>query len=619
MELAWVIPALSAAAFFIVAFLGRFLPKNGSFVSILAILAGFVLFWFVLADLLGSGLDHKAFDVNWITIGETNITWGVHVDRLSVVMLGLVTFVALLVQVYSLEYMRGDSRFGWYFAVHSLFAAAMLALVLADNLIFLYVAWELVGLGSYLLIGFWWERKSAAEAAKKAFVTTRIGDVGLLIGIILLFRATGTFDISTIIEMAKAGQISQGTITVSALLIFMGAMGKSAQFPFHVWLPDAMEGPTPVSALIHAATMVVAGVYLTARMLPMFELVPAVMMTVSVVGLFTFIFAGTMALVMTDIKRILAYSTISHLGLMMLSLGAFGLAAAIFHLVAHGVSKAMLFLGAGSIMHGMGGETDVWKMGGLRLNMRVTTLTFVIGAASLAGIIPLSGFFSKDEVLLAVLQHRSVVFLVLTLAGVVLSALYMARVVFIVFPGAPRTDEAERAHESPKLMTWPLLLLAFFSVTVGLLAIGWTADYGGFADFLAGEGRFDPVIWLTAVSLALAGAGVGVGWLIYYRGKISHQAIARKLPRIHRLLVNKYYMDEMYQWVTDRIVLAFGRLVAVFDRAIINDGAVDGSGLITRVSGAKLKLIQTGKMYSYGMAMGTGVIALALVWWLVLA
>ena len=384
MELAWVIPALSAAAFFVVAFLGRFLPKNGSFVSIAAILIGFVLFWFVLADLLGSGLDHKAFDVNWITIGETNITWGVHVDRLSVVMLGLVTFVALLVQVYSLEYMRGDSRFGWYFAVHSLFAAAMLALVLADNLIFLYVAWELVGLGSYLLIGFWWERKSAAEAAKKAFVTTRIGDVGLLIGIILLFRATGTFDISTIIEMAKAGQISQGTITVSALLIFMGAMGKSAQFPFHVWLPDAMEGPTPVSALIHAATMVVAGVYLTARMLPMFELVPAVMMTVSVVGLFTFIFAGTMALVMTDIKRILAYSTISHLGLMMLSLGAFGLAAAIFHLVAHGVSKAMLFLGAGSIMHGMGGETDVWKMGGFRLNMRVTTLTFVIGAASLA-------------------------------------------------------------------------------------------------------------------------------------------------------------------------------------------------------------------------------------------
>ncbi|MDA0769285.1 MAG: NADH-quinone oxidoreductase subunit L [Chloroflexi bacterium] len=617
MELAWVIPALSAAAFFVVAFLGRYLPKKGSFVSIIAILAGFVLFWFVLADLLGTG-EPRAFAFNWVTIGATNITWGVHVDKLSVVMLGLVTFVAFLVQVYSLEYMRDDPRFGWYFAVHSLFAAAMLALVLADNLIFLYVVWELVGLGSYLLIGFWWERKSAAEAAKKAFITTRIGDVGLLIGIILLFRATGTFDISTIIHMAEAGEIGRGTITASALLLFMGAMGKSAQFPFHVWLPDAMEGPTPVSALIHAATMVVAGVYLTARMLPMFELVPAVMMTVSVVGLITFIFAGTMALVMTDLKRVLAYSTISHLGLMMLSLGSFGLAAAIFHLVAHGVSKAMLFLGAGSIMHSMHDETNVWKMGGLRLNMRITTLTFVIGAASLAGIIPLSGFFSKDEILLAV-QHRGAVFLVLTLVGVLLSALYMARVVFIVFPGAPRSDEAEHAHESPYLMTLPLLLLAFFSVTVGFLAIGWTADYLGFADFLADEGPFHLEIWLTVVSLVLAGAGVGLGWLVYYKGAISHQAIAQKLPTIHRLLVNKYYMDEMYQWIIDRIVLAFGRLVALFDRAIVNDRAVDGSGLVTRMSGAGLRLVQTGKLYNYGMAMGLGVVALALVWWLVLA
>lgn len=619
MELAWVIPALSASAFFIVAFLGRYLPKQGSFVSILAILAGFVMFWFVLADLLGSGLDHKAFAINWVTVGDTNITWGVMVDKLSVVMVGLVTFVAFLVQVYSLGYMRGDPRFGWYFAVHALFAAAMLALVLADNLLFLYFAWELVGLGSYLLIGFWWERKSAAEAAKKAFITTRIGDVGLLIGIILLFKATGTFEISTIIEMAKAGHIGTGTITASALLLFMGAMGKSAQFPFHVWLPDAMEGPTPVSALIHAATMVVAGVYLTARMLPMFELIPSVMMTISVVGLFTFIFAGTMALVMTDIKRVLAYSTVSHLGLMMLSLGAFGLAAAIFHLVAHGVSKAMLFLGAGSIMHSMHDETDVWKMGGLRFNMRITTLTFVIGAASLAGIIPLSGFFSKDEVLLAVLHHRNLAFLVLTLAGVVLSALYMARVVFIVFPGAPRSDDAEHAHESPLLMTLPLLLLAFFSVTVGFIAIGWTPEYGGFADFLVDEGRFHLEIWLTVVSLALAGAGVGLGWLIYYKGKISHQKIAAKFPAVHRLLVNKYYIDEMYQWVIDRAVLALGRLIAFFDRAVVNDGAVDGSALATRMSAVGLKFVQTGKLYNYGMAMGLGVVALALVWWLVLA
>ena len=306
MQLAWLIPALSAGAFVVAALGGGRLPGKGAFVSIAAMAAGLALWVIALADLLGSGADYYAYGVEWLAIGDTAIGWGVHIDRLAVVMLGLVTFVALLVQVYSLEYMRGDPRFGWYFAAQSLFGAAMLALVLADNLLFLYIAWELVGLGSYLLIGFWWERRAAAEAAKKAFITTRIGDVGLLIGIILLYRATGTFAITDIIAAAQAGAIGQGTLTASALLLFMGAMGKSAQFPFHVWLPDAMEGPTPVSALIHAATMVAAGVYLVARMLPLFELAPGAMLAVSVVGLATFLYAGALALVMTDIKRALA-------------------------------------------------------------------------------------------------------------------------------------------------------------------------------------------------------------------------------------------------------------------------------------------------------------------------
>ena len=273
---AWAIPALSAVAFFIVLPFRRYLPLQGAFVSILAILLGFALFWFVLGGLLNEGV--VSYGIDWLRIGDTSIGWGVAVDEISVTMLGLVTFVALLVQVYSLGYMKHDGHYdpglGRYYAFHSLFVAAMLALVLADNLLFLYIAWELVGLGSYLLIGFWYERRSAAEAAKKAFVTTRIGDVGLLIGIILLFRATGTFDISTIIHIAQNGGISDATLTASTLLIFMGAMGKSAQFPFHVWLPDAMEGPTPVSALIHAATMVAAGVYLVARLMPLFELGP---------------------------------------------------------------------------------------------------------------------------------------------------------------------------------------------------------------------------------------------------------------------------------------------------------------------------------------------------------
>ena len=477
MYLAWLIPTLSAIAFVVVALGGRWLPGQGAFVSIAAMAAGFALWLVALGDMLGGGASVVSYGVEWLTAGGTTIGWGAHIDRLAIVMLGLVTFVALLVQVYSLEYMRGDSRFGWYFAVHSLFGAAMLALVLADNLLFLYIAWELVGLGSYLLIGHWWERRSAAEAAKKAFITTRIGDVGLLIGIILLFRATGTFDISDIIEMAQAGAIGQGTLTASALLLFMGAMGKSAQFPFHVWLPDAMEGPTPVSALIHAATMVAAGVYLVARMLPMFELAPVAMLVVAVIGLITFLYAGTLALVMTDIKRALAYSTISHLGLMMLSLGALGLAAAMFHLVAHGVSKAMLFLGAGSVMHGMHEETDMRKMGGLRHAMPITAITFAIGAASLAGIAPLSGFFSKDEVLVAVLEHRNPAFIALALAGVLLSALYMARMVWLTFSGSPRSEEAEHAHESPALMTAPLLLLAALAVTLGAVAIDWGAAH----------------------------------------------------------------------------------------------------------------------------------------------
>ena len=611
---AWVIPALSASAFVLTVAFGRFLPRQGVYLSIVAILLGFILFWYVLDDLLATG--PRSLGLNWLTVGDTTIRWGVFVDRLSVTMLGLVTFVALLVQVYSLEYMRGQPRLGWYFAVHALFAAAMLALVLADNLLFLYISWELVGLGSYLLIGFWFERRSATEAAKKAFITTRIGDVGLLIGIILLFKATGTFQISTIFHVIEQGGVSQTTLNAAAILIFLGAMGKSAQFPFHVWLPDAMEGPTPVSALIHAATMVAAGVYLVARMLPLFEAAPTVLLIVASVGLFTFVFAGTLALVMNDIKRVLAYSTISHLGLMMLSLGAFGLAPAIFHLVAHGVSKALLFLGAGSVMHGLNEETDIWKMGGLRQRMPVTAVTFVIGALSLAGIAPLAGFFTKDEVLLAVLDHRNPVLLAITLAAVTLSSLYMARVALVVFFG-PLRDENRQAHESPLLMTVPLVLLAFFALTVGFLAFNWTDSYGGFGDFLAGEGDFHLEPWLTALSLALALGGVVLGWLVYWKGAISHRSVSERYPGVHRVLINKYYIDEIYQWVIDRLVLTLGRFVALFDRVVINDTGVDGSALTVMLSALRLRLVQTGRMYNYGMAMGLGVFGLGLIWWIV--
>ena len=613
---AWVIPALSASAFVVVALFGRYLPGQGSFVSVAAVLLGFVLFWFVLADLLQNG--NAVFSVDWLVVGAARVTWGVIVDPLSVTMLGLVTFVALLVQVYSLEYMKGESRFGWYFAAHSLFVTAMLVLVLADNLIFLYAAWELVGLGSYLLIGFWYDRRPAAEAAKKAFVTTRIGDVGLLIGIILLYKATGTFEISALFHSVDAGLesglVSQTTVNVAMFLIFLGAMGKSAQFPFHVWLPDAMEGPTPVSALIHAATMVAAGVFLVARLMPLFELAPDVLLIVAAVGLFTFVFAGTIALVMRDLKRALAYSTVSHLGLMMLSLGAAAVGAAMFHLVVHGLSKALLFLGAGSITHGTG-KTGIWDMGGLRRRMPVTAVTFLIGAASLAGIVPLSGFFSKDEVLLAVLDNRSPVFLALALAGVALSALYIARVAFVVFFGKP--SEASRdAHESPWLMTGPLVILAIGATFAGVLAFELGDSYGGFGDFVAGEGGFHVEWWLTGVALALAAAGVFAAWLTYGRDTISHSRVAERYPAAHRLLSGKYYVDEAYQWIIDRVVLAFSRFVALFDRIVVNDTGVDGSAMTVILSALRMRHLQSGRMYNYGMAMALGVIGLTLVWWL---
>ena len=615
---AWVIPALSAGAFFIVLPFRRYLPVQGAPLSIAAILLGFVLFWFVLSDLLATGAADLS--IRWLSVGDTTLTWGTTVDQISVTMLGLVTFVALLVQVYSLGYMKHDGKYdpglGRYYAVHSLFVAAMLALVLADNLVFLYITWELVGLGSYLLIGFWYERRSAAEAAKKAFITTRIGDVGLLIGIVLLFRATGTFDISTLIHIAQNGGIEQGTLNVSMFLIFLGAMGKSAQVPFHVWLPDAMEGPTPVSALIHAATMVAAGVYLVARLMPLFELTPTVLVVVASVGVVTFLFAGTIALVVTDIKRVLAYSTVSHLGLMMLSLGAGGVGVALFHLVAHGVAKAMLFLGAGSVMHAMHEETDIRKMGGLRRRMPITGWTFAIGAASLAGVIPLAGFFTKDEVLLRVLEYRHPVFIVLALLGVVLSALYMARLTFATFFGEPKSDHSD-VHESPSVMTVPLLLLAIPAIGVGFFAFGLGDTYKGFAGFIDGHSKFHLNVWLTIVSLVLAGIGIWIGWAAYIRGSLSTERIIDRFQSVHRVLAARYYVDEIYQWVIDRIVLVLGRFIAAFDRVVVNDTAVDGTGDSVKISGFRMKFVQTGRIYNYGMAMAAGVVVLSLIWWIV--
>tara|TARA_Y100000590_G_scaffold414597_1_gene511630 strand:+ start:1612 stop:3495 length:1884 start_codon:yes stop_codon:yes gene_type:complete len=617
MEWAWLIPIYGFLAFVFIALLRENLPDRGRFISILAILAGFITFCFVLNDLIQTGVSQYHFKIDWFTAGKLDVAWGILVDPLTVVMLGLVTFVALLVQVYSLGYMKGDKRLPWYFAVHSLFAAAMLTLILADNLLLMYFAWELVGLCSYLLIGFWFERPAAAEASKKAFVTTRIGDIGLLIGIILLVVNTGTFDILEILNRVTSPvpgeELSNLLVTSSSLLIFAGAMGKSAQFPLHVWLPDAMEGPTPVSALIHAATMVAAGVFLVARLFPLFEASDNALLVVSIVGIVTALVGALFALTSTDLKRILAYSTMSHLGFMMLALGAGGYTAAIFHLTTHGIAKAMLFMAAGSVMHALNDETDIRKMGGLRNKMPITAITFSIGALALSGIPPLSAFWSKDEILLAVEHGLNPIFLIGFLISVVLSAIYMARVTRIAFYGHEGSN-VKKAHESPSVMTFPLLILAGLSLIVGFIAIPIGAHYDGFASFLFAPGHkphgFEINILWTLVSVILATGGFSLGWWLYSSRLDIVENIKTRFQVVHKLLDHKLYLDDLYQWLIDNIAMRLGAAIALFDRKVVNDNGVNRPGFATFKTGKILRGHITGLFADYGITMVAGAIAL---------
>ena len=548
---------------------------------------------------------------------------GMTIDPVAMVMMGVITFVSLLVQIYSLGYMRGESRLAWYFAVHSLFVASMLGIVLSNNLLVLYVGWELVGICSYLLIGFWYERRSAAEAAKKAFITTRIGDVGLLVGILLLYNKLGTFHIPTILEAVEAGELSSGVMTLSAILIFLGAMGKSAQFPLHVWLPDAMEGPTPVSALIHAATMVVAGVYLVARMLPLFEAAPAVSELVIAIGLITAVMGATMALSSTDLKRILAYSTVSQIGFMMLALGHGALAAAMFHLATHALFKALLFLGAGNVLHAVGehSDVDIRRLGGLRSRMPVTSVVFVIAALALSGIPPLSGFWSKDEILQGIWKDGNPATLVITIGAFFLSALYMTRLCWLVFFGKLK-PENEAAHEAPFVMTGPIALLGLLTLVFGFTAPDWLdnvlglpGEATGFGSFVLDKAdSFHEHVVLAAVSSVVALVGIVLGLALYRQGMSLPGAVERGLAPVRNLAANKYYLDYAYQWTIDRVVLGIGGATAWFDRHVVNDAGVDGTGLFTAKMSRILRRHQTGQVSNYvlGITVGTLIFVVAI-------
>jgi NADH-quinone oxidoreductase subunit L len=632
MEQAWLLPALPALAFVVLAFFNGYLPRRGDWVAISAAVASFVLFLFVAVDLfdqlpvVASELVDNESGFNWVEIEEIDflLRVGFHVDQLAIVMLAAVTFVGMLVQIYSTGYMKGEPRYGWYYAVMSLFIASMMALVLADNFLLLYITWEGVGICSYLLIGFYYERRTAAEAAKKAFITTRFGDVLLLIGIILLWREAGTFDMSEIFAMAEEGGFDEWYLTMATLFLFGGAAGKSAQFPFHVWLPDAMEGPTPVSALIHAATMVVAGVYLVARTMPLFEASnDLALYVVLAAGLITTFLSVFMGLVMSDIKRVVAYSTLNSLGLMFVALGfgEAGVGAAMLYLFAHAFFKGLLFLSCGSVIHATERQ-EVEYLGGLADKMPTTNLVFLIGALAMAGLPPLAGFFAKDEILVQAEAYSYIPF-ILVLITLPITAAYMLRVYLLTFRGEPKDHHAhEHAHDMPMNMTGPLIALAALSVVSGFVVfevIGDVFGWGtGFLETVEYTLTDDPHAFhfdwpIAIISTLLVGAGLVVGMQAWSGDMALSKKAGARFPFLYQLFRNKFYIDDAYQWVINQIVLVAARFIAFFDRAVVNDTGVDGPGHVASGTGWLLKLSQTGKLPNYALAMIFGVVILAVV------
>ncbi len=620
---------------------------SAGILTIVGVATAFVASLWALASTIANH-GHVEFEPHtWLVVGAFEFNVGILLDPLTAVMLVVVTGVSLMIQIYSVGYMSEEDNRGYarYFAYMSLFTASMVGLVLASNVIQVFVFWELVGLCSYLLIGFWYTRPSAANAAKKAFIVTRVGDFGFLLAILYLFFQQDTLateglnglEILDLYKAVEVGLISGGVATWIAAGIFAGAVGKSGQFPLHTWLPDAMEGPTPVSALIHAATMVAAGVFLVARFFPLFQASPEMMATVAIVGGFTAIFAASMGLVMNDIKRVLAYSTVSQLGYMMLALGVGAYAFAIFHLFTHAFFKALLFLGSGSVNHASG-TFDMRYMGGLRRYMPWTYFTFLIGSLALAGIFPTAGFWSKDEILANALHAGSAVGIIVYILGIVavfMTAFYMFRALFMTFDGSFRggaESEADDAqdeeelhlghvslHESPRVMVVPMAVLAVLAVIIGFVANPLT-DLGvvpihWFAHFM-GEGPVDVHIpdfdiILAAVSSIVAVGGILTAYMMYYRGDWSPDAVGERFKTAYTVLSNKYYFDELYEDFLVRKVFYNGtaRILDWADKNVV-DRIVNIIGWLGANVGGALRQLQTGQLQQYGAAISIGILVI---------
>ncbi len=639
------IPLLPLGAFFFNLLLGkRIVRRQAHWPSTLAVAGSLVVSVMVLLDVLsGKTLNEDVYV--WIVSGNFKVSIGFLLDQLTVVMLIVVTSVSFLVHVYSIGYMQDDPGYYRFYAYLSLFTFSMLMLVTANNFLQLYFGWEAVGLCSYLLIGFWYEKKSASDAGKKAFIVNRFGDFGFGLGVIMVFLSFGTLAYIPVFDGAgsMAAQsinilgMDVNLITLIALLLFCGAVGKSAQIPLHVWLPDAMEGPTPVSALIHAATMVTAGVFMVARLNPIFSLSPVAMDVVAVVGAVTALFAATIALVQNDIKRVIAYSTISQLGYMFIACGVGAYGAGVFHLYTHAFFKALLFLCAGSVMHAMGGEVNMQKMGGLKKYMPVTYATMLLASLSISGIPPFAGFFSKDEILWVAYNGGDVgkiVWALGTLAAV-LTAFYSFRLIYLTFHGEFRGTEEQRhhLHESPGTMTVPLIILG-----IGAVAAGWIGippiissiigveNANWFAEFMKPvlghpeiEAPHSTEAMVMTFSVAIAVVGIAVAWLFYIKRREMPVNLARRYGLVYKLLYNKYYVDEIYNLIVVRPTMLFSRYVLVgLTDGVIIEGIVNGVPALINWFGAKVRRIQNGLLQGYGTMMAVGLFLILVIAFIVI-
>jgi NADH-quinone oxidoreductase subunit L len=633
-DLAWIILLLPLMATIAITLFTRRSPRLSAQLSItavvLAFLASFSLF-LLMQEPLKISSHAEATALSWLSIGDLKVDLGLRIDALSLLMLLIVTGVGGAIHIYSAGYMKDDPGYARYFASLSLFTFSMLGIVLANNLVMMFIFWELVGVSSYLLIGFWFAKPSAADAAKKAFLTNRLGDFGFILGIILVWATLGSVGFHELqVRLVKAPEAWAGVAALAGLLIFCGAMGKSAQLPLHVWLPDAMEGPTPVSALIHAATMVAAGVYMLCRVFFLFgthTIWPeflgflngwSALDIIAWIGGLTALMAALMAVQQNDIKRILAYSTLSQLGYMVMAVGLSGPDAAMYHLATHAFFKALLFLGAGSVIYACHHEQDIWRMGGLKKKMPVTYWTFLIGTLALCGVPPLSGFYSKDEILAVASHHSTFLFIIATLVAV-LTTFYMFRLFFVAFLGKERSEDASHAHESPKVMTWPLVVLAVPTILAGFWGI---EAFVGHAlhpkEAVHHSGNFLETLFAPFSHSPLA-ALMGLGAVIFgFAAASSLYANAEKDPLpsmlggLSRAMRDRFYFDEIYSGLISITHEAVAKLAGWLDRWIIAGLGVRGVHGSTEIFGRALRLVQSGNLQTYAFLFVAGLVLVIL-------